>query len=406
MFEQMPAVAPDPLWKVVEDFHADPRPERMNLVIGVYRDDALHTPVMSAVVEAERRLARAAESKQYRGLSGNEAFNREITRLLIPDPAVRDRATTVQSVAGSGALRLLADLVAATRPEATVLVGTPTYVNHLPILAAAGLRVRRFRHLDDAGRADREALLAAVAGARPGDVLLLQGCCHNPTGTDLPAELWPELADALVASGVVPFIDLAYYGLGHGLDADLAGMRTVLDRVPEALLAVSGSKAFGLYDERVGAAIVTSDPAQAPNVRRTLEGIARVGYSVPPDHGASVVTTILRDEELTARWQAELAGMQRRIAGHRARLVDTVRRLGGGPEWDAVADQIGMFSLLPLDPEQMRRLRRDHAVYGADTGRINVAGIASGQLDRLAEAVARVSEATEDRPAREPAHAG
>ncbi|GAB4098287.1 aromatic amino acid transaminase [Sinomonas halotolerans] len=401
MFASLPSPSPDPLWAQALAYRADPRPGRLDLVVGVYRDEAGATPVMRAVAEAERRLAHRAPSKEYVGLSGCPAFAEAVERLVLAG-AGEGRRTTVQTVAGTGALHVLAGLVARTRPGARVLVGTPTYVNHVPVLRAAGLEVAAFPHLDAGpagrGRASVQAVLDAVAGARPGDVLLLHGCCHNPTGTDLDAEGWVAITEAVLAAGVVPFVDLAYYGLGRGLDEDLAGTRHLAARVPEALIAVSGSKAFGLYNERVGAAIVLSEPGHAGAVRGTLEALARAEYSQPPHHGAAIVTEVLGDPALLADWRTELDAMRSRIDSLRAGFLDALDpRLAGLPQWQALRAHRGMFSTLPLGPEAMSHLSREHAVYGTPGGRVNLAGLTAAQVGRLAEAVNGVVLGTEAR---------
>lgn len=254
MLELLPAPPVDPLWDLTAEYAADPRPERLNLVLGVYRDHTGVTPVMAAVKEAEMRLAERSGSKEYLGLSGNAAFNRAMLTTVLGTEALTARATAVQTVAGTGALRLLADLVRQTRPGATVWISDPAYVNHRPILEGAGLTVRTFRWLDASG------MLEDLREAGPGDVVLLQGCCHNPTGADPSAETWEELAGLAAQNGWVPFVDLAYHGLGDGLEEDLRPTRMLAERLPEVLIAVSCSKNFGLYSDRTGCAIVLACP--------------------------------------------------------------------------------------------------------------------------------------------------
>ena len=327
---------------------------------------------MRAVRDAERRLADRSPSKAYVGLGGNERFTRMMISLLFAGPDLEARADGLQTVAGTGALRLLADMLAATGPGRTVHLGTPAYVNHPAILAAAGLRVATH---------PVHEVLAAMDHARPGDVLLLQGCCHNPTGANMPAELWDELTGVLVKRGVVPFIDQAYFGLGDGLDPDLAGMRRLLRAVPDAVVAVSASKAWGLYSERTGCALVISDdPARRGRARDLLENIARASYSQPPAHGAAIVEEILGDPALATAWHTELDTMRLRLTALRDGLA---HRLG----LPGLADQRGLFLTLPLDSAAMRRLQTDHAVYGLPTGRINLAGIPTHRLDDIATAI-------------------
>lgn len=391
MLELLAAPPVDPLWDLSAEFAADPRPERLDLVLGVYRDHTGATPVMAAVKEAEMRLAERAVSKEYRGLSGNTAFNRAMLSMVLGTEARTARATAVQTVAGTGALRLLADLVRQTRPGTTVWISDPAYVNHRPILEGAGLTVRTYGHAD--------GMVDDLRAARRGDVVLLQGCCHNPTGTDPDAETWEELAGLAEANGWVPFVDLAYHGLGDGLDADLWATRMLADRLPEVLIAVSCSKNFGLYSDRTGCAIVLGPSRQTlRHVETALQNAARVMYSMPPDHGAAVVATVLEDAGLRATWRAELDGMRGRIAANRADLVEHLTALGCPEVAESLRRQKGMFSMLPLTPEQMRRMRGRSGIYGTNAGRINIAGVCAHRIPFLAQGIA----ASLDSPATPP----
>ncbi|WP_405677659.1 aromatic amino acid transaminase [Streptomyces sp. NBC_00868] len=391
MLELLPPPPTDPLWDLTAEFAADERPERLNLVLGVYRDHTDRTPVMAAVRDAEMRLAERSESKEYRGLSGNTAFNRAVQALVLGAEVPADRAVAVQTVAGSGALRLLADLICRTRPGATVWISDPAYVNHRPILEAAGLKVRTYGWRDAQGGFDAEGVLRELGGAQRSDVVLLQGCCHNPTGADPTLDAWEALAELAAQGGWVPFVDLAYHGLGDGLEADLLPTRILAARVPEMLIAVSCSKNFGLYSDRTGCAIVLGQSGQAlRHVETALQNAARTLYSMPPEHGAAVVATILEDTGLRAAWQAELEVMRGRIVANRADLTTHLSALGCGPQARALALQKGMFSMLPLTAAQMLRLRREFAVYGTTSGRFNIAGIPGHRIPRLAQAVAAV----------------
>ncbi|RSS82802.1 aromatic amino acid transaminase [Streptomyces sp. WAC06614] len=391
MLELLPPPPTDPLWDLTEAYGADARPERLNLVLGVYRDDTGRTPVMAAVREAEIRLAHRSDSKEYRGLSGNTAFNRAMLDLVLGAHGPVDRAAAVQTVAGTGALRLLADLICRTRPGTTVWISDPAYVNHRPILEAAGLTVRPYGRRDAELGFDTAAMLADLRAAGPGDVVLLQGCAHNPTGVDPSPAEWESLAELAAVAGWVPFVDLAYHGLGDGLQADLRPTRLLAERLPEVLVAVSCSKNFGLYSDRTGCAIVLgASRAAVRHAETALQNAARTLYSMPPEHGAALVTTVLQDADLRAQWQAELEAMRGRIAANRTDLCAHLEALGWGGPARALARQKGMFSMLPLTAGQMLRLRRDHAVYGTTTGRINIAGIAGHQVPRLAQGIAAV----------------
>lgn len=387
MLELLPVPPVDPLWNLAAEYGADERPQRLNLVLGVYRDHTGVTPVMRAVREAEIRLAEHAASKEYRGLSGNAAFNRAMLSLVLGGDVPAGRATAVQTVAGTGALRLLADLVRQTRPGATVWISDPAYVNHQPILEAAGLTVRTYRWTDHDG------LLADLGAAGRDDVVLLQGCCHNPTGVDPTREVWEALADLASRAGWVPFLDLAYHGLGDGLEEDLWAARMLAARLPEVLVAVSCSKNFGLYADRTGCAIVLGASERALRHAETaLQNAARTLYSMPPEHGAAIVAAVLEDAGLRGMWRDELDGMRARIAANRAALVAELRALGCDALAGPLARQKGMFAGLPLTAGQMALLRREHAVYGTATGRINIAGLPEAQAGRLAGALVAVLE--------------
>lgn len=371
-------------------YRADTNADKVDLIVGVYRNDDGEAPVMAAVSAAEHRLWNRRESKAYRGLSGDADFLESLSELLLGSAPLRARSAAIQTVAGTGALRLLAEFIASSRPKPRLLLGTPAYANHVPVFAAAGVHVSTFRLVDDAGRVDENALFGAVAGAAPGDVLLIQGCCHNPTGTDLPLETWMRLGDALSRKGVVPLIDQAYFGLGAGLSEDLRGMKLLLERVPEALIAVSCSKAFSLYSERVGAAIVLGEPQAAAGAIGTLESIARAMYSQAPHHGAAIVSEILHDHNLRVLWETELDSMRRRLDTIRRDLLDSVATREHGLDLSVLRSHRGMFTTLPLSTRGMGDLRAA-GFHGTESGRINLAGLPSSRVASFADALARAS---------------
>ena len=303
-------------------------------------------------------------------------------------PAMSDRLTGVQTPGGTGALRLAAELIARAAPDATVWIGTPTWPNHAPIFQAAGLAVRPHAYFDDKRQAvDFDAMLASLDGMKAGDVLLLHGCCHNPTGAGFAPGEWAALTALIVRRGVMPVVDLAYQGLGDGLDADAAGMRAMLADVPEALVAYSCNKNFALYRERVGALwVLSSRPADVADVRSNMLVLARSLWSMPPDHGAAVVRLILEDPALTALWTDELDRM-------RARLLDVRDRLSRGhPLLAPVRHGRGLFALLPLDPAAIATLRQDHAIYMAGSGRINIAGLTQANVPAFLRAFEAVAQ--------------
>lgn len=391
VFFETPALALDPLWRLTRACASDTRPERMNLVVGVYRNEHGECPVQYAVHQAETRLAERATSKEYTSPRGNERFNDHLTRLILGSGDSSERATAVQAVGGTGALRLLSELLALTGPDRTVHLGTPAYVNHRAILSAAKLRVHEYP-VDNRGEFDADALLDTARKASPGDVILLQGSCHNPTGLSMPLEAWGQLAEIMAQRGVIPFIDHAYFGLGDGIAADLAGMRAMLDVVPEALIAVSASKAWGIYNERTGCAIVVArDQSRAEYAKGILEVIARADYSQAPSHGASVVAEILDDDSLRTQWVEELEQSRARLMRLRDNLIDELEGLGAPAHLTQLRDRRGMFITLPFSESQMESLRTNYAIYGVPSGRINIAATQERQIPYLARAIAEVA---------------
>lgn len=393
MLATLETVTPDPLWGLTAAFRADPRPTKVDLVVGVYRDETGRTPVMAAVQAAEERLAAAGASKAYRGLAGNAEFNAHMAALLLGQDAGRlARQYTMQTVGGTGALRLLADFIAVAAPGARVWVSDPGYVNHVPIMRAAGLAVERYRWHAPNGLLDADAVLADLAGARAGDIVLLHGCCHNPTGIDMEIGVWRAVAERCAKQGLVPLVDMAYLGLADGLEADTQGLRLLVDALDTVLVATSCSKSMGLYCERTGAALVIGKNSAALRpVGGILERITRSNYSMPPDHGAAIVTAILADAALTACWREELEHMRQRIVGNRVRLDDALSSLGAPAALRNLTRHKGMFSVLPLDVGAMERLRADHAIYGTQGGRINIAGLAPEQIGHVAGALVAVA---------------
>ncbi len=385
MFETLTEQPADALLALIGLFRDDPRPHKLDLGVGVYRDETGATPIMTAVKRAEEILLATRTTKSYLGPEGDLAY----VDLLKPiafgaDPG--PRLTGVQTPGGTGALRLGAELIAQAKPGAKVLVGMPTWPNHAPILKATGLTLVAHPFFDVAAQTiDFAALKAAVAAAGPGDVVLLHGCCHNPAGADLSDAEWDELAELLLERGVMPFVDLAYQGLGRGVDEDAYGTRRLMARLPEVLIAYSCDKNFGLYRERVGAIYALArDEAAAASVKSNLAMLARVNWSMPPDHGAAIVRTVLESPELTKVWREELDRMGARVRAVRAALA------AAEPKLAYLARQQGMFSTLPLDKPRIERLRTEHAVYMAGSGRINLAGLQVADVPAFVAALAAV----------------
>ncbi|WP_327752352.1 aromatic amino acid transaminase (plasmid) [Sphingobium sp. SJ10-10] len=361
------AVQPaDGLLGLIGMYRADPQPGKIDLGVGMFRDDLGRTPVMRAVKAAEAMLLRDQETKSYLGAEGDLRFVELLAGVAFGTGA--DRLVGVQTPGGTGALRLGAELIARSRPGAAVWIGTPTWPNHAPIFRDSGLAIQTHRFFDVASaEIDFEAMIEDLAQARAGDVLLLHGCCHNPTGADFTAEQWQEIGRLCESRGLLPFIDLAYQGLGDGLAADAAAMRGLLGALPEAVIAYSCDKNFGLYRERVGALWVQSDASDL--VRGNVLALARSIWSMPPDHGAAVVRLVLENAALRADWAAELDAMRARINGLRMALAASHERLA------AIGNQRGMFALLPLGPDAVEALRRERGIYMAGNGRINIAGL-------------------------------
>ncbi|TIT77219.1 MAG: aspartate/tyrosine/aromatic aminotransferase, partial [Mesorhizobium sp.] len=311
MFETLQPAPADKILALIGLYRADTRPGKVDLGVGVYKDRDGRTPVMRAVREAEKRLLASQDTKTYLGLAGDTGFNAAMIKLAFGEGADPSRIRAAQAPGGSGALRLVAELLQRTRPGATVWLSDPTWPNHLPVMRAAGLKVRDYPYFDAASGAVRfDDMLAALKTANSGDVVLLHGCCHNPTGANLDAAQWAEVADVLLDRGLLPFVDIAYQGFGEGLDADAAGLRLLAGKVPEMVVASSCSKNFAVYRDRVGAAmIVAKDGAQADVAMSQMLAAARALYSMPPDHGAAAVRMVLEDAALKKDWETELEEM-------------------------------------------------------------------------------------------------
>ncbi len=387
LFDGLKAQAPDALLALIGLFAADPRSDKIDLGVGVYRDETGGTPVFRAVKAAEAKLVERQSSKSYLGPEGDVRF----TDLLQPivfgaaiDPA---SLVGVQTPGGTGALRLAAELIAAAKPQTKVWLGTPTWPNHAPIFSAAGLTLATYRYFDQAAQAIRfDEMMDALGTAAAGDVVLLHGCCHNPTGANLTPLQWAEIAEIVAQRGLVPLVDLAYQGLGGGLDQDAAGLRQVMDAAGDVIVAYSCDKNFGLYRDRVGALYVRArQRARADLVLSNMLALARPNWSMPPDHGAAVVRTILESPELTADWGDELTSMRERIAAVRQALA-----AGDNNLLAPIAQQQGMFSLLPISAEQVGTLRKEHGIYMAGSGRANLAGLTLKTVPKFIEALKAV----------------
>jgi len=392
MFKQLTEAQPDPILSLSQMFRDDTRSEKMDLGIGVYRNSHGETPIMQAVFQAEQRLLETQKTKAYVGLAGDEVFNQAMMDLLIKDTSAYGRAAAVQTPGASGALRMLADLMYLAQPDTTVWISNPSYVNHKPVMEAAGLKVKFYPYFDTATKqVNSEAMLAELAKAGPKDVVLLHGCCHNPTGADISFDDWKAITALANKNGFLPFVDIAYQGFGDGLEQDAAGLRHLADNVEEMIVATSCSKNFGLYRERTGAAIVISDSLkEAQKSKGRILQLARASYTMPPDHGAALVATVLNDASLTTTWKSELTEMNQRLRRLRAGLTQAVRD-NGSDAFDFIEKHKGMFSVTGLSQEQIIQLRNEFGIYAVGDGRINIAGLQEQKLDYLAKALLSVS---------------
>jgi aromatic-amino-acid transaminase len=374
----------DSLLHLIALCDADPRPDKIDVGVGVYRDAAGGTPILRAVKEAERILWEGQETKAYLGSRGDIRFTELVKPIVFGEAAAADaRIVGVQTPGGCGALRLGADLVSKANPRARIFVGQPTWPNHGPLIECAGVRMEAHPYYDrDATRIRFGEMMDALEGAKGGDLVLLHGCCHNPTGADLDADQWRAVADLVARRGLIPFVDLAYQGLGNGLEADAAGTRLVVEAADMALVAQSCDKNFGVYRERTGNLFVKgTSAANAEVVLGNLVQLSRTMWSMPPDHGAAVARIVLDDPELRAAWRTELDEMCARIRSLRARLA------AFDPRLSYIDRQNGMFSMLPLSEEAVLALREERGIYMANSGRFNVVGLSDDNVDIFARAV-------------------
>ena len=386
---------PDPILGLTEAFRSDPRPGRINLSAGVFVDETGKTPVLATVVEAERRILAKGATKLYRPIDGDAAYRAAVQAYVFGEGHELATSATVavsQTPGGTGGLRVAADFLRQAGASATIWMSEPTWPNHPQLFQLAGFRTRTYPYTDPSGRRiDEDALLAALGEASPGDVVLLHGSCHNPTGVDPSPALWRAIGDLVEERRLLPLVDFAYQGFGDGIREDADWMEGLLRPGAELLVSTSFSKNFALYNERVGALLLVARSAKDASAAQSHVKIAiRASYSNPPSHGADIVSTILGDPELRAAWEVELAGMRARIKDNRARLVEALVERGIPGDWAPIAHQRGMFALLGLTVEQVARLREEHAVYVVGKGRINVAGFTSATFAPFADALAAV----------------
>ncbi len=400
MFETLSVTPPDAIVGMIKLAAADHNPKKIDLGVGIYQDPTGATPVMRAVKEAERQLLAEEESKKYIGILGNPAFNTLFSEMMFgkdSEAITSGRLACAQSAGGSGALRLGAELIKLANPNATVWVSTPTWANHQPLIGSTGLKIKGYPYYNkQTQRIDFEDMCAELReNAVAGDAVLLHGCCHNPTGADLSHAQWKAIAELMLEKDLLPFVDLAYAGLGDGLKKDSYGLRLLADQFPELVLAASCSKNFGLYKERVGlVAALAKTPEDAKLAEGQIGLTMRRMISMPPDHGAALVAKILADKDLKADWKQELEDMRVRMTGLRISLSEALLAKSGpssnGQMAAAITAQKGMFSLLPVTPEQAEKLRSEYSVFLLNSGRINIAGARVETIDRLADCILAV----------------
>lgn len=394
MLEKLPLLQMDPILSILQLFQEDKHKEKMDLGIGVYKDEEGNTPILLAVQGAQKRVTAKQMTKGYLAVEGNQAFNHRIKTLLFGrTPTCFNRAAVIQTPGASGALRMIADLIYFCRPQTTVWLSAPTYINHQPVMTSAGLHIAFYPYFSSITmQVDFNAMMDTLKLAKAGDVVLLHGCCHNPTGADLSPNQWQALADLIEQKALIPFIDMAYQGLGDGFEQDGYGMRLLAQRVEQMFVAVSCSKNFGLYRERVGAAVViANDEDQAQKGKLAIQQLARASYTMPPDHGAAIVAEILTDQQFQAQWHKELEAMRRRIITLRNQLSDQLNQIRGDDHFDFIRQHKGMFSMLGITPEQVTQLRREFGIYVVSDGRMNVAGLVEPKVEYFANALAKVT---------------
>ncbi|WP_373740326.1 amino acid aminotransferase [Neisseria sp.] len=394
-FNHIEAAPADPILGLGEAFKAETRSEKVNLGIGVYKDAAGNTPIVKAVKEAEKRLLETENTKNYLTIDGVAEYNAQTQYLLFGENheiVVSKRAKTAQSLGGTGALRIAAEFAKRQTAAKNVWISNPTWPNHNAIFKAVGINIRDYRYYDAERHAlDWDGLIEDLAQAEQGDIVLLHGCCHNPTGIDPTPEQWDTLAKMSAEKGWLPLFDFAYQGFGNGLEADAYGLRAFAELNKELLVASSYSKNFGMYNERVGAfTVVAENEETAGRAFSQVKTIIRTLYSNPASHGGATVALVLKDAQLKAQWQNELDEMRNRIKTMRQKFVDTLKAKGATQDFGFITEQNGMFSFSGLTPEQVDRLKNEFAIYAVRSGRINVAGLTDDNIDYLCESIVKV----------------
>lgn len=387
MFETLKKATLDKIFVLMAEYAADPRTDKIDLGVGVYKDPGNNTPIMTAVTKAEKRILEGAKTKTYKGVVGNKEFSSAIVDLALGGVVDKSRIRTVNGAGGTGALMILMHVLGRARPGGRIFISDPTWPNHIPLAENAGLEVHYYPYFDKQSRGvDFDAMMAVLDGLSSNDIVLLHGCCHNPTGANLTPAQWDVVVESLKRTGAFPLVDLAYLGFGDGIEQDAYGVRKVAANLPESMIAFSASKNFGLYRERAGVAIaIAKDSETADVVSSQMQNIIRGTISQTPDHGAEVVRVILEDKDLRAEWEAELTEMRERMKRLRVKLADAIRQRSNSTDFDFIAQHSGMFSLLGLPEDVVSRLKTEDAVYMINDSRINVAGIPEDRVGELAD---------------------
>lgn len=390
MFETLKAAPADAILGLIAEHRNDPRPEKIDLGVGVFRTAEGETPVLDVVKLAEQRLVDTQSSKAYIGTAGDPDFNAAMQELTFADAVDADRLVTIQAPGGSGSLRVAAGLILRARPDAKVWVSDPTWANHIPLLGGAGLELATHPYYDPEKHVLKvDEMLDTLSKVDKGDIVLLHACCHNPSGVDPSEDEWRAIADVIVERDLVPFIDMAYQGFARSLADDAFIVRHLAARVPEMIVSNSCSKNFGLYRDRVGSlSVLAADKASRDVVNSQINNVVRTIYSVPPDHGAVVVAMILGDPELKAAWRVELAEMRGRLREMREMLHDALKEKAPDHDFSHLVRAVGMFCFLGISEEQVNRLKKDYGVYMVGSSRINTAGITTQNVNYLADSIA------------------
>ena len=389
MLEHLKEQPADKILMLMQTYREDPRTDKIDLGVGVYKDPTGLTPVMRAVKAAEKNIWESQDSKSYVSLAGDQAFLDAMVGLVLNGAVARERVAAVATPGGTGAIRQALELVRRAAPNATVWVSNPTWPNHVSILNFLSMKHRPYSYFDEATRGvNFDGMIADLADVAAGDVVLLHGCCHNPTGANLTEEQWKQVIALINAKKAIAFVDIAYQGFGDGLDADAIATRMIAAGVEECLIAASCSKNFGIYRERTGVLMaIARDDKQAKLAQANLAFLNRQNYSFPPDHGGRIVSTILNDAALRADWEAELEEIRNTMLGLRQQLADELKRLTNSDRFDFIAQHRGMFSQIGTTPEKVEQMRANNGIYMVSDSRMNIAGLNTNTVPLLAKAI-------------------